>query len=227
MRGGKQCRRRYACPRDPRTLEQMRSRGRLTAASRNYSQSLPDAQRDACIAAGAKVQSRPRLGQSGPLTGQQYWVRSDSARQKAKSKVTKLTIATKVPQPQRVARSTSGPHHAVSRPPPEQHRLKTRPAREVRGGRHYVEPKANWVELPLEVAQNQPVTGNRRGRSHRPPGITGVLPKSRVRLRVGRGVPAAPRASVGARKLGKCRRTPKRRLDVAVENTLNFAGVGA
>jgi hypothetical protein len=39
---------------------------------------LTDEQQDACIAAGAKVRSRPRLGQSGPLTGQQYWMRKDA-----------------------------------------------------------------------------------------------------------------------------------------------------
>ena len=92
MRRGKQRRRRYARPKDPHTLAQMRSRGRLSAVSRNYSQSVTDEHRDACIAAGAKIQSRPRLGQSGPLTAQQYWVRKEYPRQNAKSKATKLKI---------------------------------------------------------------------------------------------------------------------------------------
>ena len=129
MRGKKQCRRRYAYPKDPETLPQMRSRGCLGAASRNYSQSLTDEERDACIAAGAKIQSRSRLAQSGPLTGQQYWVRKDYARQKKESKATKLKIAPQAPQPQRLSRSTSGPHRGMSRVSPEQRRRTARATR--------------------------------------------------------------------------------------------------
>ena len=47
---------------------------RLTAALKAYSEVLTDAEQDACIAAGAKRRTRPRLGQSGPQTGHQYWV---------------------------------------------------------------------------------------------------------------------------------------------------------
>ena len=72
MRGGKQCRRRYACPYDPRTPAQLRCRGYLSAASRKYSQLLTDEEQDICIAKGAKLHSRRRLDQSGNLTGQQY-----------------------------------------------------------------------------------------------------------------------------------------------------------
>ena len=118
MRGGKQCRRSYARPKDPRTLAQMHSRGRLSAASSLYSQALADEQRDACITAGAKVQSRRRLDQSGPLTGQQYWVHKEAARRKAQSKATKLKTAPQISQPQRVTRSTSGTHRGISRVPP-------------------------------------------------------------------------------------------------------------
>ncbi len=75
MRGSKQHRRRHVVPKDPRTPAQLYWRKRLAAASRKYSHSLTDEQLDACIAAGAKVRCRPRLGQSGWLTGQQYWVR--------------------------------------------------------------------------------------------------------------------------------------------------------
>ena len=69
MRYGKQIRRPYVRPHDPRTPAQLRSRARLSAASSKYSYSLTEKQRNACIAAGAKRRSRPRLGQSGPLTG--------------------------------------------------------------------------------------------------------------------------------------------------------------
>ena len=72
VRDGKQIRRLYVPPHDPRTPAQLRSRARLNAASSKYSYSLTEKQRNACIAAGAKRRSRPRLGQSGPLTGQQY-----------------------------------------------------------------------------------------------------------------------------------------------------------
>jgi hypothetical protein len=83
VRNGKQFRRLWSRPRDPRTPRQVRWRALLAAASKRYSQGLPDGQQDACIAAGARLQSRPRLFQSGPLTGQQYWVRQECARQAA------------------------------------------------------------------------------------------------------------------------------------------------
>lgn len=97
MRDGKQRRRPYRRPKDPHTLAQMRCRGRFGAASSSYSQWLTDEQYEASIAAGAKVRSRPRLGQSGPLTGQQYWVSKEYARQKAQSKATKLKFSPQVP----------------------------------------------------------------------------------------------------------------------------------
>ena len=75
--GGKQCRRRWVRPKDPRTPAQVQNRARLAAASRKYSTVLTERERDAFIAAGARCRSRPRLGQSGPLTGSQYSVRSE------------------------------------------------------------------------------------------------------------------------------------------------------
>ena len=73
---GKLCRRRYVLPRDPRTPCQLRSRAAFAAASKTWSHSdqLTEQQRLAWYVAGAKIQSRPRLGQSGPLTGQQHFV---------------------------------------------------------------------------------------------------------------------------------------------------------
>jgi len=160
-------------PKDPHTLARLRSRGRLSAVSRNYSQSpLPDERQDACIAAGAKVQSRPRLDQSGLLTGQQYWVRKDYARQKAQSKATKLKFASQVPQPQRLTRSTSGPHRGITVVSPEQRRLKAGPASEVRAGWTCVERRVKKVEPSSEVLQNQRVTGTGRGPCRMPAGVT-------------------------------------------------------
>ena len=80
VRNGKQCRRRYVKPRDPRTAGQLRSRAAFAAASKAYSWGLTEEQRQECRAAGAKVQSRPRLGQSGPLTGQLYSIGRDTAK---------------------------------------------------------------------------------------------------------------------------------------------------
>ena len=71
VRGSKQYRRLYVKPTDPRTSKQRRGRAWFGDASGKYSQALTDEQRDACIAVGAKLRSRRRLGQSGPLTGQQ------------------------------------------------------------------------------------------------------------------------------------------------------------
>ena len=104
FRGNKQCRRRYARPKDPATLAQLLSRGRFGASSRRYGRSLTDKEQAACIAAGAKLRSRSRLNQSGPLTGQQYWVKKDSIHAKLNVKPTKAKTTPQLPQPQRVTR---------------------------------------------------------------------------------------------------------------------------
>jgi hypothetical protein len=76
MLRGRLCLRRYVVPHDPRTPGQLRSRAAFAAASKAWSHSnqLTQEQRGAWYAAGAKIQSHPRLGQSGPLTGQQHFV---------------------------------------------------------------------------------------------------------------------------------------------------------
>ena len=71
---GQQWRRRWFKPFDPKAARQQAWRARLAAASKAYSETLTDEQQDACIAAGAKRRTRPRLGQAGQQTGQQYWV---------------------------------------------------------------------------------------------------------------------------------------------------------
>ena len=105
VRNGKQNRRLWSRPRDPRTPLQLQCRARLVAASKRYSQRLPDGQQDACIAAGARLQSRPRLFQSGPLTGQQYWVRQECAR-KAEVGARSAGAITKPLQTQGISAST-------------------------------------------------------------------------------------------------------------------------
>jgi hypothetical protein len=83
MRGGRQCCRRYVVPKDPRTPAQLRWRAALSAASRAWSNSggLTELERQACRAAGAKMRGRPRMGQSGPLTGQLYYVKQTCGRE--------------------------------------------------------------------------------------------------------------------------------------------------
>jgi hypothetical protein len=82
MRKGRLFRRRYVRPKDPRTPKQLRARAVLGAASKAWSSSecFTEAQRQGLRAAGAKAQSRPRLAQSGPLTGQQFFVGKSCAR---------------------------------------------------------------------------------------------------------------------------------------------------
>jgi hypothetical protein len=122
VRGGKQCRRPYARPKDPRAPAQLRSRARLSAASRKYSHSLTDEQQAACIAAGAQLRSRPWLDQSGPLTGQQYLVRSEYAQQNAQSIVAKAETAPQAAHPQKVTQSTWEPRRDVAGVSPGHHR---------------------------------------------------------------------------------------------------------
>ena len=76
VRKGKQCRRRYVLPKDPKSPAQLRSRAAFGGASHYWSHTLDfsEQERDAWEAAANQRQSRPRLGQSGPLTGQQHYV---------------------------------------------------------------------------------------------------------------------------------------------------------
>jgi len=63
-------RRTLATPRNPRTAAQQVIRQSLATQAAAYDQ-LTDAQQEAWIAAAAQMQSKPTLGQSGPLTGLQ------------------------------------------------------------------------------------------------------------------------------------------------------------
>ena len=76
VRGNRQLRRPYKKPRDPRTPAQLRCRAAFGKAVKAWSQSQGMTQDDqrAWIAVAGKVRSRPRLAQSGPLTGQQYFI---------------------------------------------------------------------------------------------------------------------------------------------------------
>ena len=82
MRRNKQVRRPYVKPRDPRTPAQLRNRATFRAAVKAWSECRAMTQDDqlAWIAAAEKIRSRPRLAQSGPLTGQQYFIGVSCAR---------------------------------------------------------------------------------------------------------------------------------------------------
>jgi hypothetical protein len=162
FRGNKQCRRRYARPKDPATLAQLLSRGRFGASSRRYGRSLTDKEQAACIAAGAKLRSRSRLNQSGPLTGQQYWVKKDSIHAKLNVKPTKAKTTPQLPQPQRVTRSTSGTHRSIAGVPPEPRRLGIGLARRSGGVRKCAERRMGQAAPPSQVQQHQKVTHSTR-----------------------------------------------------------------
>ena len=140
MRDRKQQRHLYVKPKDPRTPRQRLWRARFAAASKKYSHAMEDDQRHACIAAGAKLHSRPRLGQSGPLTGQQYSIRKEYAakawegKRPREPKLKESTqTAQKAPiglQTKGVSLSTSDPHRGSSVVLPWQYRGDTgRPTR--------------------------------------------------------------------------------------------------
>jgi hypothetical protein len=129
MRDGKQRRRPYVKPHDPRTPAQLRSRARLSAASRKYSYSLTQKQRNACIAAGAKRRTRPRLYQSGPMTGQQHSISNEYALQEAHGGAEKTTVSLRVPQPQKLKVTSWDRPRSPSLVSPERHQRATGSAR--------------------------------------------------------------------------------------------------
>ena len=119
--GGAQGRCLWVKPRDPRTPKQHYWRARLGAASRNYSASLTDERQDACIAAGAKLRSRPRLGQWGWLTGQQYWVGQECTG-KTEPGVENAEKCSKGLQTKGISLPTWDTHRSACVAPPGQHR---------------------------------------------------------------------------------------------------------
>ena len=194
LRSNKQYRRRWVRPKDPRTRAQLHSRARLSAASHTYSARLTDEQRDACIAAGAKLQSRRRLGQSGSLTGQQYSVRKACVKNAA-AEVQNAKNPSKVPQPQEVTRPTWGPHRGISRLSPGR-----------RENRRQAVVRRQEAVAHTEVQQSQMVTRSARARYRSGSGVASVPRRRgtrsartlRARLMQRRGVrlmPARPPAA--------------------------------
>jgi hypothetical protein len=70
----------YVIPRNVRNAATGRARGAFGALSKAFSTLLTSEQQQAWTSAAAKVQSRPRLNQCGPLTGQQHYVGINSSR---------------------------------------------------------------------------------------------------------------------------------------------------
>ena len=71
-------RRMKVTPRNPRTSAQQVIRQNLATQAAAYDQ-LTDAQQEAWIAAAAQIQSKPHLGQKGPLTGLQLFTKVNCA----------------------------------------------------------------------------------------------------------------------------------------------------
>jgi hypothetical protein len=71
-------RRTRVTPRNPRSGAQQLIRQNLSTQAAAYDQ-LTDAQQEAWIAAAAQIQSKPSLGQSGPLTGLQLFTKVNCA----------------------------------------------------------------------------------------------------------------------------------------------------
>ena len=82
MRRNKQVRRPYVKPRDPRTPAQLRCRAAFAAATKAWSESRGMTQEDleAWRVAAEKIRSRPRLCQSGPLSGQLHFIAVNCSR---------------------------------------------------------------------------------------------------------------------------------------------------
>ncbi len=125
VRNAKQFRRRYVVPTDRRTPGQLRTRATFGAAAKYWSHSdqLSDPARQAWETAANQVQSRPRLEQSGPLTGQQYFVgcacKGQCGLRNADGGMKRLAQAPAEPQAARgqgLRRTTPEPRHYIARP---------------------------------------------------------------------------------------------------------------
>ena len=153
VRNGRQRWRRHVVPTGPCTAAQQRSRAAFGAASKAWSQNEPliEKQRDAWRKIAAKVRSRPRLGLSGPLTGQQYFVGRNCAKEHlgsgilseppkremviAEGRSHNPEVAPQVMQPQSLAQTAWEPHRSCTVHAPSQRRDATRRARMVRSAR--------------------------------------------------------------------------------------------
>ena len=75
MRGSTQCWRRYVAPKTSRTRFQAQARSAMALVVKAWQSLLTDEQRAAWKTAGRHEKSKPRLGQSGPLLGEETYVK--------------------------------------------------------------------------------------------------------------------------------------------------------
>ena len=218
VRGNKQFRHLYVKPQDPRTPKQQRWRARFGSASNKYSDSLTHEQRGACIAAGAKLRSRPRLAQSGPLTGQQYSIRREYATN-AGARAQSAEKTAKVLQTQGFLRSTSGTHRGISKVPPGHSRRDTGRASRKEGRRKNGQCRRRKVRAASEVRQAQRVTRSRwahyrnttRAVRWRAAHNPGTFPGSRrASVRASRNISRPPASQGSRRRSLSLRRFPRR-----------------
>jgi hypothetical protein len=190
MRKGRQCWRRYVVPNDPRTAGQRRSRSVFATASKTWSadELLTAEQRDAFYAEGAKTRSRPRLGSSGPLTGQQDFIGRNCTKaqrergllleplkrekKKLETKAQTPKLIAEAPRYQIVTQSTSGTRRAFAGVGPCTRRV---PRGYARKGRNRLLTSQRTVSrwftrssFPCVAATpSLSAPSNRRGRFHR------------------------------------------------------------
>jgi hypothetical protein len=157
MIGSKQFRRLWLRPRDPRTPSQRYWRARFGSASKAYSASLTAEQQDACIAAGAKMCSRPRLGDSGCLTGQQWWIRRDYKAHAAEGPPGPES-ARKCPPIQEISAPSSDTRRSIAGIKPGPRRRDTGRTSQKDGGKKQGECRSQEERLGSEVMQPQRLT---------------------------------------------------------------------
>jgi hypothetical protein len=166
---------RYVVPKDPRTPAQRRSRAAFGTGSKAWSENQPltEEQRDAWYTEAAKIKCSPRLGLSGFLTAQQYFVGSNCLKQrwglpllleppkrerkKTERRKQNTEFSAQVQQPQRVVRPTWEPRRACAAPAPS-----LRGAAKGRTGR----PTA--LRVPIQVTHYQALTRPSSERPHTP-----------------------------------------------------------
>ena len=170
--GGKQCRRRWVRPKDPRTPAQVRNRANLAAASARYNDVLTEEERQAYIAAGARRRSRARLSQSGSLTGQQYAVRRELAKI-AKARRQNTEIPAKVGAPQRVPRPTWERCQGATTVAPEQHQWRQNVECSLKKSVRVPQSSTKATSEPHKGANKAPTWGRKNGEGRMQNGRTG------------------------------------------------------
>ena len=167
------CLRERVCPRNNRTPACEFMRGAFGHHSRVYSHKLSAEQLDRWRLAGAQVMSDPRLGQSGPLTGQQLYTSINSVR-------SRVDLPETLELPARVSFSAQSRRQRSSRTPSSARAFRWRSPASCRGpvmvfgqapcssGRHKRRNLAYLGLLPLPVNGLSDITDLYRARYGEP-----------------------------------------------------------